>query len=75
MLFFAMSRNDSREVICEKGMWLWALESMPKRICKIGMIEANENRLNMAVMRLSNMLATTYHLYGERKRRNSENII
>jgi hypothetical protein len=39
------------------------------------MIEANENRLNMAVTRFRNILAITYHLYGGRKRRKRENII
>ena len=75
MLFFAISRNESSDVISDKGMWVWALESMPNRIWSIGMIEAKENRLNIAVMRLSSMLATTYHLYGERKRLKRENIL
>jgi hypothetical protein len=39
------------------------------------MIEAKENRLNMAVIRLSKILAITYHLYGGRNRRKRENII
>ena len=54
---------------------MWVLVSIPKRICRIGMIEANENRLNIAVTRLSSMFAITNHLYGVRKRRKRENII
>ena len=49
--------------------------SIPKSICRIGIIEANEKRLNMAVMRFRNILAITYHLYGERKRRNKLNML
>ena len=75
MLFLLISTRESSDVICEKGMCVCVLVSITKRICRIGMIEANEKRLNMAVMRFRNIFAITYHLYGERKRRNRENII
>ena len=75
MLFLLISTRESSDVICEKGMCVCVLVSIPKRICRIGMIEANENRLNMAVTRFRNILAITYHLYGGRKRRKRENII
>lgn len=62
MLFLLISRSESKDEICEKGMCVCVLVSIPKRICRIGMIEANENRLNMAVTRFRNILAITYHL-------------
>ena len=40
----------------------WVFASMPKRICKMGIIEAKENRLNIVAKRLSSRLATTNHL-------------
>ena len=62
MLFLLISSSESSDVICEKGMYVCVLVSIPKRICRIGMIEAKENRLNIVAKRLSSRLATTNHL-------------
>ena len=62
MLFLAISSSELRELTCVKGIKECVFASIPKSICKIGMIEAKENRLNIVDKMFSSRLATTNHL-------------
>ena len=48
---------------------------MPNNNCKTGIIVANENKDNIVDNTLNNIFNATYHLYGGKNLRRTENII